>query len=394
MPDEIHGLKVDLIRRQGLFLQIGEDGGLTRNDLAEHQIGMMVNNSIPGLLYMETEKRPSGVFFRYDVSSRKALPQWLQAHTLSLNQFYELLLHLAGILQESKLFMLEPQNYILLESFIYVGRSLREVELVYLPMADLGKRQSIHREFAALTGRLIAFVERLDGDGVQQLVKIVQAEDYRIEDVIHLLERLLDDGKGDIGRQKDGESMAAHGGETACAPERRRGLSRLLPFAPLKFLWKRGRTGPPAEQAQSPDAVADRHVSTRYYQTLEHQTSLLNGKDATVCLSGSRSPFVPPQCLVLHVRRGQETEQVPITGKTFTIGRSREDAHYLDDSAGVSRLHCEIARKENLWTVKDLGSKNGSFLNGAPMVPYKEYSFQVGDILKIIRSEYTLTTQS
>lgn len=60
----------------------------------------------------------------------------------------------------------------------------------------------------------------------------------------------------------------------------------------------------------------------------------------------------------------------PAVGQEFkiegaaTIGRS-PDATVMVDDPGVSRLHARIRRSEAGFEVEDLGSKNGTFLNGA-----------------------------
>ena len=60
----------------------------------------------------------------------------------------------------------------------------------------------------------------------------------------------------------------------------------------------------------------------------------------------------------------------PAIGQEFkidgvaTIGRS-PDASVMVDDPGVSRLHARIRRSETGFEVEDLGSKNGTYLNGA-----------------------------
>jgi pSer/pThr/pTyr-binding forkhead associated (FHA) protein len=45
------------------------------------------------------------------------------------------------------------------------------------------------------------------------------------------------------------------------------------------------------------------------------------------------------------------------------IGRSRECEVRLDD-ANVSRRHCEVVEEDGGWALVDLGSTNGTELNG------------------------------
>jgi MoxR-like ATPase len=62
-----------------------------------------------------------------------------------------------------------------------------------------------------------------------------------------------------------------------------------------------------------------------------------------------------------------------------TLGRSAE-ADAVIDSAGVSRLHAEIYRQGSIWALRDLGSTNGSYLNGARV---QHAALSEGDILRL-----------
>jgi pSer/pThr/pTyr-binding forkhead associated (FHA) protein len=46
---------------------------------------------------------------------------------------------------------------------------------------------------------------------------------------------------------------------------------------------------------------------------------------------------------------------------------------------GVSRAHAAIERKGNLLALADLGSSNGTFLNGHRLIPHEFYSLHEGD---------------
>lgn len=72
-------------------------------------------------------------------------------------------------------------------------------------------------------------------------------------------------------------------------------------------------------------------------------------------------------------------EQIALTANSFKIGRTSEGVGYADHAEGVSRFHLEIERIDGEHQVKDLGSRNGSLLNGKLMVPYKTYKLEFGD---------------
>jgi len=50
-------------------------------------------------------------------------------------------------------------------------------------------------------------------------------------------------------------------------------------------------------------------------------------------------------------------------GAVKTIGRST-GAEFIVDAALVSRLHCQLTATDDSLHVKDLGSTNGTFVNG------------------------------
>ena len=44
---------------------------------------------------------------------------------------------------------------------------------------------------------------------------------------------------------------------------------------------------------------------------------------------------------------------------------------YVDDSTGVSRAHVELSQSQSGYVIKDLGSVNGTMLQGNLLAPIK-----------------------
>jgi pSer/pThr/pTyr-binding forkhead associated (FHA) protein len=82
---------------------------------------------------------------------------------------------------------------------------------------------------------------------------------------------------------------------------------------------------------------------------------------------------------------------LPLEGKSeYTIGRSAEGQPVLPDidlaafrayENGVSRLHISINLSKQEAVVIDLGSANGTRLNGEKLPPHRPYPVKHGDIL-------------
>ena len=82
---------------------------------------------------------------------------------------------------------------------------------------------------------------------------------------------------------------------------------------------------------------------------------------------------------------GGEARRVTIEKFPFRMGRA-ETADLRIESPEVSREHAEIFERNGVWLVRDLGSTNGTHVNGKAV---KETLLADGDILKIAETELT-----
>jgi len=87
--------------------------------------------------------------------------------------------------------------------------------------------------------------------------------------------------------------------------------------------------------------------------------------------------------LLRQSEAGKLGERVPVDRFPFRIGRSR-DADFTVPSREVSSFHAEIVLADDGYAVRDLGSRNGTFVNGERVV---EARLGDGDILHIAQEE-------
>jgi pSer/pThr/pTyr-binding forkhead associated (FHA) protein len=57
---------------------------------------------------------------------------------------------------------------------------------------------------------------------------------------------------------------------------------------------------------------------------------------------------------------------------------------------GVSRRHAKVHQKGNRFFIEDVGSANGTFLNGQRLTPYLPHPLQNGDEIQLGRLELTI----
>jgi phosphoserine phosphatase RsbU/P len=62
-----------------------------------------------------------------------------------------------------------------------------------------------------------------------------------------------------------------------------------------------------------------------------------------------------------------QMKTIPLTGERLSVGRSSAAELCFPEDAGLSRQHFAFESQGDDWTVQDLGSKNGTFVNNIPL---------------------------
>ena len=102
-------------------------------------------------------------------------------------------------------------------------------------------------------------------------------------------------------------------------------------------------------------------------------------------------PSAPNNWVTLHLI---DTGQVlPLTERSeFTLGRISEGQPIMPDidlapyqayARGVSRLHAVLKREANKVFLMDLGSSNGTYVNGKRLNPHVDQAITNGDVVSL-----------
>jgi len=80
-------------------------------------------------------------------------------------------------------------------------------------------------------------------------------------------------------------------------------------------------------------------------------------------------------------------DPIPLLKTTLLLGR-RESADIVLRFPNVSGSHCELSLVDGYWYVKDLGSSNGTKVNGTRV---SEQRLEPGDTLSVAKHEYEVS---
>src|SRR5258708_36559024 len=70
-----------------------------------------------------------------------------------------------------------------------------------------------------------------------------------------------------------------------------------------------------------------------------------------------------PREILIHTPDGK-TRPLVLERDRYTLGRSSANELCYSEDAGLSRQHMVLERNGETWTIRDLNSKNGTFVNG------------------------------
>ncbi|MCD7737310.1 MAG: FHA domain-containing protein [Lachnospiraceae bacterium] len=62
-------------------------------------------------------------------------------------------------------------------------------------------------------------------------------------------------------------------------------------------------------------------------------------------------------------------------------------------SSTVSRMHARLERRENQYYLKDMNSKNGTFVNGRRLMPLEECELKKDDKVAFADIEYRVVSR-
>ena len=79
---------------------------------------------------------------------------------------------------------------------------------------------------------------------------------------------------------------------------------------------------------------------------------------------------------------GLEVNEIHITSPEFTIGRD-PSCQYIIDQPFISPRHCMIMLRKNTFFIRDLGAKNGTFVNGERLPKNRDIPVPIGSEVNI-----------
>ena len=413
-------------------MRISEETNANAGDHNDFREQMLLHNRVEGILPFEIISENGQRIYEYPVTGLENLKSLCARKKLRAKELQGIFSELLKSVYRGHEFMLLEDDYVVTPETVYTDAKNR-TEVAYYS----GYGKLLRDQLRALSEYLMDNIDYKDDDAVlmiysffmktkeesctiEELMGIVsgQGRESETEDRAAEPPRIPDEEKpaGSFARPAAGEERAAAMAENAAfkeirpepaqrqlspyelvkaAPKNLLITSVAIPAAAVLLLVVLIKTGVLINAVTSrPDVVktlvcagtalllcvaAERFLWKRFAAEVEEsfRTAEAEGDEATLllCSDGvARYPF----SLV-----SDEYPAICAGRFPFFVGKDPKAADYVLNRAGVSRYHMKIDREGDRYTVADLSSTNGTFVNGTRLQPYKPQVVRRGDEVRI-----------
>ena len=320
-------------------------GSMERSELDQLDAVMLHEHLPPILLPVTVQQADHRIELVYEIGSRKPLHEWLCIHEVSEQEVLQTLLHICNSLLAMRNYLLDEHRCTLHPKWMFVGESILELKLLYWPFVHMqGDERQLVVQLHDLTLKLAPHYA--DMSSLRELLSSFEDPIFTLHRlrrrVLHLLDHMEVVKEDVVASQQQSEAGRF-------LIQVYRGLRTKAPFYTR---WKKKRN-------ESWHAPATHTIPLRTEKRLKHEASLI---------------FLP---------NGVSSMKIPITRSPFRIGRDVRLADWSWDDTRLSRTHVELKRRGDRYTVRDIGSRNGTILNGEKLTPYTESPLVHGDRLEL-----------
>ena len=315
-------------------------------------VGMLEQNEIKYLLPFRMVRHDREEYLRYDAQQGIPLEQWMK-EVHSKKEVLELLDSLISAQDELSGYLLEADHLCTENEFIVVNNN--RCRMAYIPVADYDKGNILQAVQSILNGVNYALDE--DYTYIFDLMNAFSRRDITTCDELRKWIRILERGEKPQAQLNKVENrqdraeydMASLSPESVEKPNDVEKASRKRMFFGLKRKEEKQETPEPFAAEKIEEEKMTPPQFEKHYNELEDTGS-------TVFLQEEKQGYL------VWKNQGRE---YPIEHESYVIGSSAQSADIcLENNGAVSRKHARISRSADTYYLEDLGSMNGTYVNG------------------------------
>ena len=159
---------------------------------------------------------------------------------------------------------------------------------------------------------------------------------------------------------------------------------------PIRPVQARPAPAQPVQPARVQPAQVPPVQTAQKTQMMNTGNAQQTGRETNFLFSGAAAPA--HRVVLTNVQDAVKSYQCGMADK-IVIGRDPAGCSLVLEDSAVSGRHCEIGLSGTTFYVKDLGSSNGTFINGCRINPNVMTEIRTGCTMKLGRIDYRVTVE-
>lgn len=261
---------------------------------------------------------------------------------------------------------------------VYINENTKEVQFIYLPVEGNGKKSNLISFIQSIIYsanpksekdqecifKFTHFLNGLQGYDAGKIEKYIENFDAGI---INIIKNAHTEQSGFITNKRN--TYFEHYDRKAVQSEEDEGTIALSHMTDAYSDFEEGTM-----------LLDDGYEDTALLEETEEETGLLEDNN----LYWNKTIVVYPK-----LSRCRTGDTVEINKPVYRIGKERSYVDYfVSDNTKVSRSHADIIKNGDRYFIKDLGSKNKTYLNNRMIMPEQETEIVDGDIIRLADEEF------
>lgn len=411
-----------------------------------HQVEIINQNPCSAFVPFHIRCKDEFAGIYYNITSKISLSQYLERKQLNKKELLDLLRSINGSLLLHSNYLLDLSGFLLDKHFIYINPATAEVSLIYIPISNEIDALDAYKTFLKdLIVNSASVDDNARDNYLQRILNYFKSDAFSLVDFNRLIMDLRNSGGLNEPFNKpiqgyrsaaDGEKAVtncastgkSHMGKQAGKTEKSRQifgivLVQLLIILAAAIAWLFLLSQSMADMASALGifiiaAAFDFLIINRLTGKRIRQHAEIEEDTPKAPLRPGRSvrkdsPRITPKppdilraCDTVMISESSEEEYVYLEGvgihkgekaiinkKKFVVGRLGSMVDHIVQDSTVGKLHAEITERDGAYCIRDLNSKNGTYINDERIPSNNEYEIKPNDRIRFSNFEYVFKQQ-
>lgn len=372
-------MEISYIKDGNQNIMIIKDENIDEND---YKLQMIINNKIEGLVPLSIEYIDNSSILRYDLSSRISFAAMYARKRMTGKELYGFIKDIKIISDKLREYLIDIDNIMFDTEYIFFNRKTGKYEMCYRGKSE----EALYINIRTLFDRLLEYIDHEDKEavliayGIQQLTI---SGDFTMEDILQCARDNVLEYKKEKEEELKVTKNIVHLDENKCEDEiEKRGIINIL----KKFFKKKSKY-----------KTEDELEALKEFDYLdENENSMVVAEESNVYRQDAEegTTILSLICPLKPIRLTAIGTEIPINivpnHYPYLIGKSRASCDFCIDSSVISRVHLRVSEEIDGYTIEDLNSTNGTFLNGEKLKEHEVQAIKEGDRISLANLEFVV----